>query len=438
MKRVIIFVLCFSVLLCGCGLNGTLIDSENSYRFYYQSKEVEHLETEDSIRSEYRKLESDDLADLLSVYLAGPVSDDLISPFPAGTSVENIQNSSDMVTLTMSGEFFTLQGIQLSIAYCCLAETICSYADVDEIRIVDAMGQISIDLNPDDYLHQNDYNESAGSAFTIYFAKENGRYLVPETREAYLSENESPEAYVLRQLMDGPQRSDANKIIPEGTIVHSVDTKNGICVVNLSNEFYKKLEGDIYGSYLAIFGIVNSLTEIETVRVVQFMRDGNPAEHLGMISLEKPISPYDGAIDKSGISRSELDINFSIYEKRSNKLFEIPVCITQSATKSIAESVIRNLLNFIPPQGFYNALPDGTLLLGVTMSGGVCEIDFNAKIAEDLTTEEDARRAIYSLVAALTQLDSIASVVITVEGETVSLGGIDLSDPITTEDVKLN
>lgn len=117
----------------------------------------------------------------MTTYLRGPSSDTLVSPFPNGTRVLDIVEEDRKLILKMSGEFFTMLGVELSLANCCLARTICEYADVDSVVLEDEMETIHLDIYPDHYLLSNTITEESDESFIVYFSDQERRYLVAET-----------------------------------------------------------------------------------------------------------------------------------------------------------------------------------------------------------------------------------------------------------------
>ena len=58
----------------------------------------------------------DDLRYLLILYFHGPVSDNLRSPFPSGTSLEELVQEEDSLTIRLSGIVSMMEGTDLTLA----------------------------------------------------------------------------------------------------------------------------------------------------------------------------------------------------------------------------------------------------------------------------------------------------------------------------------
>lgn len=61
---------------------------------------------------------------LLSLYLAGPNSERLISPFPDGIRLISVQKEETTLQIVLSDEMATLAGLDLVLACTCLAKTV--------------------------------------------------------------------------------------------------------------------------------------------------------------------------------------------------------------------------------------------------------------------------------------------------------------------------
>ena len=83
MKRFFCLLLCLCLFLPGC--SGELM--KNPVTFYYPRQEYRYGAEDGVISSEQREASghTNDLRYLLSLYLIGPSSDELVSPLPWGT-----------------------------------------------------------------------------------------------------------------------------------------------------------------------------------------------------------------------------------------------------------------------------------------------------------------------------------------------------------------
>lgn len=436
MKRYLAFVLVLA-LLTGCGAAGGETGNNQNLTFYYCVEGTDQLTSSIAVEGETRAVQVFTLVQLMELYFAGPSTDKLRSPFPDGTKMLAQQEGEDGLEITLSGGFFTLQGIELSIEAYCLARTLCEYLALDHIVVLDEMGSIRMKIDPDNYLLENNFNLETESVFTLYFPDVSRRYLVPETREVTLSENESPETYLLRQLMQEPHEEDLVSPMPKDAELLEVSTEGGICSVSLSEEFFSAYKDAPYGAYTAIYSLVNTLTGLEYINGVQLLQEGSVVSHCGVFSLQEPLVRYSGSVGLLRASGTELDINVYVRSEEGSNTFGVPVRVKQTIVQPLAEAVAQAAIGFEAPQGFYNPIPYGTELLGISMSGNVCYVDVSRDFIPADGTKISEQGAVWALVTSLTDQSTIASVVLTIEGESTGLNYVDISRPLTPENVAL-
>lgn len=115
--------------------------------------------------------------------------------------------------------------------------------------------------------------EKTVELITLYFPDAGKQYL---TRENRVIEHtvEQRERIILEELIKGPTNKGKISVIPTTTKLYSVVSKNGIAYINLSNEFKSDMQFGGNNEILAIYSIVNSLTELKTIKSVQISVDG--------------------------------------------------------------------------------------------------------------------------------------------------------------------
>lgn len=120
---------------------------------------------------------------------------------------------------------------------------------------------------------------------SIYFANEEGNMLLPVERTLVYSSNISKERLIVDQIIDGPANEESYATINPNTIVNSVRMQDGVCYVDLSEEFLTLL--DSVSAEAAIYSLVNSLIELSTTTKVQITIDGiTKGIYIGDISLD--------------------------------------------------------------------------------------------------------------------------------------------------------
>ncbi len=440
MKRILSGLLILSLLaaMSGCGLSSP--EQEEGLlqvTFYYAVRDAEGLESDETVAAEERYVTPMPFLEFLELYVAGPESEDLASPFPSGTAVLDVESTSDGMTIVLSMEFFTLTGVEMTIAKCCIANTVCNYANLDKVILSDEMGSIHLEISPDQYLLSNSLQEIAADTYTLYFADSDSRYLIAETRDATLSENETAMAYVLRKLLEGPESSQLQPVIPEGTELLGVTLEDGVCTVNFSNTFYTGRTNETYPAYMTIYSVVNTLTGLEGIDSVQFLRNGETVSWCGIFPLRNPIERNESAIGPVRTAGGEVDINIFVCSESGKTWFAVPCRVLQTVSEPLAYAVTAQVLSFEPPVGFYNPIPEETEVLNITVSGSICYVDLSSGFIPADDTEISEERAVRALVESLTDLSGVSSVVLTIDGENGGLKYVDISEPLTAQNIPL-
>ena len=91
----------------------------------------------------------DDLNYLLSMYMRGPQSDHLRSPFPAQCRIQDIRYEDDTICLALTENFTNLENAELTIACASLAKTCFSISDAERVQITAVSASKTIDITLD-------------------------------------------------------------------------------------------------------------------------------------------------------------------------------------------------------------------------------------------------------------------------------------------------
>lgn len=110
------------------------------------------------------------------------------------------------------------------------------------------------------------------ATLTLYFANETGDMLVSEKREVEYNSNIALEKIVVEQLIAGPEKEKSYPMINPGTTIVSISVKDGICYVNLSQDFLTQIYN--VTSDVTLYSITNSLVELNNINKVQILVEG--------------------------------------------------------------------------------------------------------------------------------------------------------------------
>ena len=135
MKRATILLLLFAILLSLTACQSPT--EKNSLTFYY----IKNTENSDGISDIIVPFfpninnTSYDYAELLNLYFNGPTNYSCYSPFPASTTLEELSVTQSKAKLTLSPQFATISGVELTIACACLTRTVIALTGVSSVQI---------------------------------------------------------------------------------------------------------------------------------------------------------------------------------------------------------------------------------------------------------------------------------------------------------------
>lgn len=160
------------------------------------------------------------------------------------------------------------------------------------ISLVSCTGFVIHELDGVDNMNDMDeispipeYSMSASSSVNLYYGYLDEQFLVCDTREIKLDENEEGEYQIIDQLIKGPKESNSSltTLINTNTNIIDISDNDNYLFITLSNDFLSAPE-DFRNSgmkenvrrYLAFYSIVNTIVEYSNYDYVQIFidRDG--------------------------------------------------------------------------------------------------------------------------------------------------------------------
>ena len=154
MKRFLVLLLILSLSLTACG-------RDTGVTYYYVRSADEYLYgvADGVMVGESREAAGhvDALRYLLILYFHGPVSENLKSPFPSGTRLEEMVQTEEELHIRLSGIVSTMEGTDLTLACACLARTCFGLTEIQTVTISsEAMSAVSMTFTRDSLLLVDD------------------------------------------------------------------------------------------------------------------------------------------------------------------------------------------------------------------------------------------------------------------------------------------
>jgi len=442
MKRftALVSALCLLLALFGCSeFSQGRTKPSNPIRFYYRLAE-DPFNSDDGILGSERydfgaKIPT--LLEIFTQYFSGPTGETLVSPFPAGLEAKSVSLDNGVLTVTLDDSFSTLTGVNYTIAAACITRTMTQVEGVNSVCIETVSQhqlESSVPLSSADYVCREIATGDTETTVRLYFSDVNGRYLVAEERKNTFSDASQIPAYLIGQLIAGPQEKGSLATIPEGTKLLSVSVADdGTCTVDLSSEFLLNKPRTELLERMTVFSIVDSLTELKQISKVRLLIEGKPVTQYLDMDLSKPLVRDDAAIGVVRAGMNEADATLYVNSGQKTKLASVPVGVRKTSNGTETEALLQLLLNFKARNSLSCPIPSGTGVQSVGQEDGICHVDFSQKFLNCVGDETAEKLAVRSVAATLCTLDGITGVRISVNGSSSGLRYVDLGETFSPE-----
>lgn len=284
-----------SLLLSSCG--EPQIPSEKLVKVYYVSGDEAGVEIH-----EYEKPSgsAEEQIRILLAYLSF-IPDNLRykAPLSMGYTLQGMEYRDGGVTLDVDEKYKELSGTTEVLVRAAIVRTLTQADNVSRVMITVNGEQLFDNAgDPVGWMTAEQFIRNDGSEINsyekvrvkLYFANEAGDKLIAAYREKFYSTNISLERFVVEEILSGPSGKIAGlyPTVDPSTKVLSVMTKDGICYVNLDANFLMAVNN--VTSEVAIYSIVNSLSELQYVHHVQLLVNGAIPPGFNGSSFEKNVT----------------------------------------------------------------------------------------------------------------------------------------------------
>ena len=140
MKRFFAFIFAITLLLSGCSLANQ--NMKEPVEFYYLrtcsgNEDYKAYFSDGAIVAELREASGhkEDLFYLISMYLRGPLTPELTSPFPSGSAVSRVIRDGDTLYVNLNAAAANAEDLELTLVWACLAKTCMALTDATVIHI---------------------------------------------------------------------------------------------------------------------------------------------------------------------------------------------------------------------------------------------------------------------------------------------------------------
>lgn len=279
-KKLLLFFFSVLLLFCaGCGRKENATEGKDRYSIYYLNREetkiaefAYYTDTKEPMKV---------LGELLQVLGQTPqnvgyhetISNFMITAFSINDNVVQISVDDHYSDLSPTTEVLTRAAIVRTLSQ---IDGI-TYVSMKQGNhdLTDHTGAVINAMTADQFVDNagNEINTYENVNLTLYFASENGKYLIKAIRSVEYNSNISVEKLIVEKLIDGPIGEGLYPTINSNTKIESVTVKDKICYVNLSEDFLNQQYNVL--PEVTIYSLVNSLVELESVNKVQIAINGD-------------------------------------------------------------------------------------------------------------------------------------------------------------------
>lgn len=301
MKKILSLILCAVMLIAfsACG--------KKAERFHVYFKNA----NENSLSTEIRNMEvknstteEDRAKFVISQIIAGPSKEQNSAVISSEAKLLSLAIKNSVATVNISKEFSEKKDVEALILRLSVVKSLCEIKGIDGVVIQvegkplvsEATGKELGVLNAEDIAFDTNSQKAETSDIILYFPDEAGEGLVRETREVEIQNALSPEKTVISELIKGPDKKELLRAVPAETKLLNIETKDGVCFVNFSSEFVTKTDAGSLSTMLTLYSVVNSLCELDSVKSVQILVNGETGVEFGNYVLDIPYEKEESII----------------------------------------------------------------------------------------------------------------------------------------------
>ncbi|MCX7709365.1 MAG: GerMN domain-containing protein [Clostridia bacterium] len=237
--------------------------------------------------------------------IEGPKTKGLVKAIPEGTKILGMKRDGTTAVVDFSKEYSTLSGTAEIVQRGSIVNTLTSVNGIEKVRIlvqgkelIGPSGKPFGDMSRFAVDSKGKPVQGEKKTLTLYFGNSNADAVAAEKREVTVNKGDSLEKIVFEELKKGPKQAGHHPVIPTGTVLLSAATKDGVCTLNLSQQFVDNHKGGSAGESMTVYSIVDSLTEIPGVKKVQFLINGKKLSVYLHMSFDAPIERNEEIIQK--------------------------------------------------------------------------------------------------------------------------------------------
>lgn len=300
MKKIILIFLSLFLMVSvsSCGFKNSNAEYEAEI-YYANSEKTQLLAEKRNVSTKGKEVYEAVMEEMLKA----PKSQALNKVIPDHAQILGVERKGENLKIDFTKEIYTENETENILIRTAILRTMTSIDGIESIELWvegepmrNALGKLIGILNKEDIVYDTNPDLGEKKYIKLYFSDKDAQSLVAESREIDNTQKDTLEMRVIKELLKGPVNSSLVKTIPQETKILSVETKEGVCFVNLSQDFIAKHPGGSAGEMMTIYSVVNSLTELEEVEKVQFLVEGQKMDVFIHMVFNEPFVRDEGLI----------------------------------------------------------------------------------------------------------------------------------------------
>lgn len=276
-------------------------------------------------------------------------------------------------------------------------------------------------------------NSSAEAGYMLYYLSREEDRLITEGYEAEETEASAlaAELYLVQQSLPEENKEEEELLLPENVklLNYTVDLEHELICLDFSSEYTQmSAEREI----LVRAGMVRLFTQIEGIRKVQFLTEGEPlknpeGQEIGTMTASRFVENSGKEINS--YLKSTLTLYFT--DGDGEHLAQEVRSVYYNSNVPLEKVVVEQLIKGAKESGHTASLPADLNILSVTIQEGICYVNLDNGFVNLLAAAGNTLNpelAVYSIVNSLADTCQVNKIQISVNGKTsVSIGAVDLS-----------
>lgn len=271
-KRVFALLLSTAMLLCGCAQGSAWDDGDavNVYRF--DPGHGGSILVREKIKMDSGETSLEAIIEALN---SEPNSQELERAFSEDVKIESVSVHKGVADVSMSQDYLYASGLEMLLAESAIVLSLSTLNEVCSVNISCMGNTMTEGLVAEDYMEADGLCGSYERSLKLYLPNDGYEFLEPETVQSFETEGASIVEAMLREIF----REIGGGV--EDTKLISADISEGVCRIELSQEFYGTEPAGSSEGRLIIYSVVNSLCRIPGVDFVTVTVEGIDIESYG-------------------------------------------------------------------------------------------------------------------------------------------------------------